>query len=98
MKGKVEGTLSLNGLHDNLLAALPQDNIISKEEINIRSINAIKTLFTAITPSGKRTKNLHLCFLHNGFGWYVLICGDVDAFDASVTDINRIASNISFLF
>jgi hypothetical protein len=96
-KERTDENGSLNDLYESSLASSPlPHNTVSKDEVTIDGIKAIKTVNTTTTPDGKPAKYLHLFLLHDGCVWTIGIGGAPGSFDTYLTDINKMVDSFSF--
>ena len=96
-KEKIEEDGSLSELYERSLSESPLPHTtVSKDEVTINGIPAIKAVNTTKTPGGKPAKYLHLFLFHDGHTWTVAIGGHPDSFDAHRADIDKIALSLSF--
>lgn len=96
-KEKIEEDGSLNELYELSLANSPfPHTTVSKDEVTINGVPAIKAVNTTKTPAGKPAKYLHLFVIHDGHTWTVGIGGHPGSFDAQRTDIDKTALSLSF--
>jgi len=96
-KEKIEEDGSLNELYERSLANSPfPHTTVSKDEVTINGVPAIKAVNTTKTPAGKPAKYLHLFMIYDGHTWTVGIGGHPGSFDAQRADIDKTALSLSF--
>jgi hypothetical protein len=93
---KVEGSVNLSGYYEltkgNLETIIPDFTLISKEDIKIDGINAIKIIYKG-TQQEKKLQREQVIFLKNNTAYVCTYTATQDTFDSLVKDVEAIINS-----